>query len=625
MAQLINRFSRLLYGVASAAFLLLSANSAISENSYQPAFSITKSTASYWVNMDGTYRQESEFVVRVETPQGIEGGGSRKISYIDAWEEIATIEASTIQQNGATVRVAPDSILTRDEANEGGTSQFSDWKFKTIIFPSVETGSRLYSKYESRTKSGLYPNEFQLSNAFSDLYRFDHWELNIHIPEERKLHVQQRGVSGGLTEVRDGISHYRFTYQSGAAVPPENGLVADQDYLPVLHVSTMATIDEIGRMYYESSRKSSQPTDAIRTLAAHLTEGKSTEAEKARALYNWVAKNIRYVAISFGNSRVVPRKVEDILASRYGDCKDHVAILEALLSSAGIESSPALINQGGAYTLPEIGTLSPLNHVITYLPSLDLYVDATDRWSPFGTLPSQELDKPTLLTRWGTRGKTPTQNADLNVVAAQIKLHIVENGEIRGATSTTYSGQSESRARNARFDNASRPQEILVRELLREEGETGTGFIRSSDPEDLDSPFSTSSEFVLDPVANIPGRGAMQLPMGLSPGLIRSISQSKFPILTDRPRTCSSRTYAENFEIQFPRNVRLDKVPAGTRYVTKNINYRSEYTRRGNTVHVSRKLWVQRSGSVCAKADTIEWMKFINFLQRDIRSQIFYH
>ena len=109
-------------------------------------------------------------MVRVETPQGIEGGGSRKISYIDAWEEIATIEASTIQQNGATVRVAPDSILTRDEANEGGTSQFSDWKFKTIIFPlGRKTGSQLYSKYESRTKSGLYPNEFQLSNAFSDL------------------------------------------------------------------------------------------------------------------------------------------------------------------------------------------------------------------------------------------------------------------------------------------------------------------------------------------------------------------------------------------------------------------------------------------------------------------------
>jgi len=42
----------------------------------------------------------------------------------------------------------------------------------------------------------------------------------------------------------------------------------------------------------------------------------------------------------------VPHDAQSILDNRYGDCKDHVVILEALLEAVGIDSSPALINSG---------------------------------------------------------------------------------------------------------------------------------------------------------------------------------------------------------------------------------------------------------------------------------------
>ncbi len=69
-------------------------------------------------------------------------------------------------------------------------------------------------------------------------------------------------------------------------------------------------------------------------------------------LSDWVRKNIRYVAVYVGAGGVVPHSAQAVLDNRYGDCKDHVALLEALLKAVAIESSPALINAGNAYVLP---------------------------------------------------------------------------------------------------------------------------------------------------------------------------------------------------------------------------------------------------------------------------------
>ena len=60
--------------------------------------------------------------------------------------------------------------------------------------------------------------------------------------------------------------------------------------------------------------------------------------------------------------------------------------------------------------LPEIAVLGPLNHV-TYVTSLDLYLDSTQRLAPFGVLPWSDLDKPTVLTRLDRLGP----NGNLNV------------------------------------------------------------------------------------------------------------------------------------------------------------------------------------------------------------------
>ncbi|UUZ51062.1 hypothetical protein LP420_16665 [Massilia sp. B-10] len=44
---------------------------------------------------------------------------------------------------------------------------------------------------------------------------------------------------------------------------------------------------------------------------------------------------------------------------------------------AGIASTAVLLNNGNTYRLPEVPTMGIFNHVINFIPALDLYLDPT--------------------------------------------------------------------------------------------------------------------------------------------------------------------------------------------------------------------------------------------------------
>ena len=116
-------------------------------------------------------------------------------------------------------------------------------------------------------------------------------------------------------------------------------------------------------------------------------------------------------------------------------------------SVCGIPSSPALINLGAAYKLAKVGVIQPLNHVITYVPSLDLYLDSTDQFSPFGLLIFEDMDKPTVLTALGKIGRTPRMLASENVGQVDLKMKIDRDGVVHGTSSVNYQGVPEIESR----------------------------------------------------------------------------------------------------------------------------------------------------------------------------------
>ncbi len=174
-----------------------------------------------------------------------------------------------------------------------------------------------------------------------------------------------------------------------------------------------------------------QPNDAIKAKAAQLVEGKSTDMEKVKALYDFVSRDFRYVSLSFGLGRYQPHAASEVLANGYGDCKDKNTLLAALLAAQGFESSSVLI--GSQHKLdPDIPSPSQFDHVITRVPvdGQEIWLDSTNGVAPFRMLAFPLRDKQALVI---PPGGTP----ELVRTPANLPFESFDRSRIDGAVNET--------------------------------------------------------------------------------------------------------------------------------------------------------------------------------------------
>ncbi len=591
---------------------------------YTPSVSISNVKATYTVNKDGTYTVISEKEFMIKTEDGVKTEGDRSISYKSTFENVTVLEAYTLQPDGKKIKVPKNAIRTTDDAISDGAPMFSDTKHKVIVFPDVKIGSRLYYKYKHVAHKVSFENHFYIGRFFSPHYQFGHYEVNVNISKQLPVYIDLKGVQGGLVRQSKTQNHYQFTFEQSNVHRPEKGMVQIEDFAPYLVLSTFKDQVEMGKHYQMTLAPKVKLTPQVQKLADTLTVGMTDPREQVKTLYYWVAKNIRYVSISVGNGGYVPHAVNTILSNRYGDCKDHAALLEALLKAKGIASSGALINAGDAYTIPKYAVGSPLNHIITYVPSLDLYLDSTSTYTTFGQLPEGVQNKPTILTALNTLGHTPAMHKENNSVSTVIHFSMLEDGSIDGASHVIPVGIEEGAYRQSRLNNMNRDERDVITNLLQFYGETGAGHITSTDPLDMLTPFEVRATFHLDAVANIPGPAAMTIPVGVAPGGIAAVSRDRPEDSHDYPFVCQPYQLSERYEIELPKSVRITRIPPDVSFNKDDIQYTATYRLDGHKVFVTRVLAVEHASEVCAPGTEDLTKEFFALLRRDLRSQIFY-
>jgi hypothetical protein len=600
------------------------ASSAWAARAYEPAMAYERDHSTYLVDANGSYQVTRETIVRIQTAAGIDSEGVQAVYFSASRHEVLSILAWTIQPDGERIPVSQEAIHTRDDLSDRSARSFSDTRQKAIIFPKVRVGSRLHYIVVIRCHTPQFPGQFMAQHGFSRLLAEDDFQLDLDLPADKPIYVESRGVSERVVDAGEGRKRHRFTYRRASTQEVSRDRVDEFDVADLLRISTIPDPIAYGALYQSRAVPMARVTEPIRLKALELTRNMPDVRSKVRALHHWVASNIRYIAVSIEDGGFVPRSAEQVLANLYGDCKDHVVLLEALLAAVGIDSSPALINSGKAYSLSSIGIGGPLNHVITYVPALDLYIDSTDPMSPFGTLPFEVMDKPVLLTALNRTGRTPAMKAAEHVTENRLEMTVRNDGTITGKGHATLTGVMQIRSRSARADSLSEPEEEVVRQLLERFGESGTGSIEHSDPRNLDEPYRLSSTFLLDPVANVPGPAGMMIPIGLSSGKLQALASYKLSAKYLGPFVCESETVREQYTLRFARSIRILSVPTDVRHADANFIYRASYRRTGQTVTALRELVVQFPGSVCQAPEHARWATFLGRLNRDLRSQVVY-
>jgi hypothetical protein len=448
--------------------------------------------------------------------------------------------------------------------------------------------------------------------------------LIFDLPAGKPLYADARGYTAEPPVTENGRTRYAFGYRREAFARIENGSVGYAQYGDRLMVSTFADYAEFAASYREPAVDASAHDPAIRALALSLTQNDSDARAKAKTLYDWVRRNIRYVALFIGQSPAVPHRVTDVLANRYGDCKDHVALYGALLDAVGIRNEPALIGLGSVYTLPAVPGygVGAVNHVITYIPELNAYADSTASSVEFGYLPLAEMDRPTLLVDSGTLSRTPaTQSLSRE---ARLEIDVAPDGVANFAYHVEDGGYSAEQERIRLRNATAQRRDQITADRLRYTNLRGAGALSTSDVDATGGPFETTLRGTLDDVIWPTGTTALPALTSLSGGIASRVRGWRVERARTQPYMCEGGRYDEVSLIALPSTMRVTEVPDDLELDDGFFHYRARYVfdPSTNAIQITRTLDARFGKQVCAPADYTASLPALRKIERDTQAQI---
>jgi hypothetical protein len=261
------------------------------------------------------------------------------------------VEAFTRKADGTVIAADPHDFVTQDGV-VGTAMSFVDLKVRQISFRDLSVGDTTVLTVRFIEKQHYLPGQYSHSTVLAPSAAKRTLDVTLRAPLDLEIRHDEQELA--YQEVKAGDEIVRHWSGSAEPTTTEEKDVADlASILPGLRFSTFPSFEAIATSYYESAKPKLTVTPEIERLAQEITAGKQDPRAQAEAIFDWVSRNIRYVAVYFGNGRYVPNDTHTILSRRFGDCKDHAALLAALLAAKGIESEQVLIGVAADYQLPK--------------------------------------------------------------------------------------------------------------------------------------------------------------------------------------------------------------------------------------------------------------------------------
>jgi transglutaminase-like putative cysteine protease len=292
-----------------------------------------------------------------------------------------------------------------------------------------------------------------LGGYFGDLYYVQDELLRLEsryvllAPAARPIFANDprlRGVAHSETQV-GAERRYEWQAREVPKVELEAGMPGFSEVAAYLHVSTYRTWAEVATFYRGLVRDQIVVDPVIREAARRATADATDERAKVTALYDFVVRSTRYVGLEFGIHGYQPFRTTQVLARKFGDCKDKAGLLVALLQAVGVQAHVVIVRtRRGGDVDPVPASLAIFDHAIVYVPKYDLWLDGTAEYAGATELPAQDQGVLVLPLDPGRAAlvRTPVVAAEHNRVARRERIALAADGGARVAEEVTLRGQA---------------------------------------------------------------------------------------------------------------------------------------------------------------------------------------
>ncbi len=397
---------------------------------------------------DGTGVQETTAVIHVQSQAGVQAFGQLILGYSSATEKLEIDYVRVRKPDGQVVETAASSAqdFAPEVLREAPT--YSDYRERHLSVANLQAGDVLEYHTVTHITTPLAPHEFWYEHSFAKDVAIHEEKLEIDIPRARALKLKSPDHP---YETRESGDRRIYTWTIKDSFPDRkherDAERREPDYTPDVQISTFSDWQQVAQWYARLQGERVVVDDSVQKKAAELTRGATTPTEKARRLYDYVARNIRYVSISFGVGRLQPHSASEVLQNGFGDCKDKHTLLQALLRAEGIQSYPVLISSYLELD-PDIPSPAQFNHEITAVEFGEelTWLDTTAEVAPYGLIMYPLRDKQALLAADGKNGglrRTPANSPVKNEFSIKLDGKFTEAGAFDTGVEITAQGDSD--------------------------------------------------------------------------------------------------------------------------------------------------------------------------------------
>jgi len=366
---------------------------------------------------DGTGTRDETTAATIQSEAALHQLGVVGIAFASASERVEFRYVRVRHADGSVTETPLDGVQEQAAPVTREAPFYSDLKQKQLPVKGLRVGDTVEWQTHSVRFKAEAPNQFWGSFGFvrDAVVLEQHSELRV--PAASKVTVWTNPASGiKPTESTAGDQRvYTWDWKqldptAGPAaeaaakakkkkpLSPEETLDAEQGRLPDVAWTTFPSWDAVGEWYRSLSSDRTIPDESVKAKVAEITAGKTTQEEKAKAVYAWVSGQIRYIGVAFGIGRYQPHAASAVLDNQYGDCKDKHTLLASMLAAVGLHPDAVLIGAGVRFN-NAVPSPAAFNHVITRVQIDDkpVWLDSTAEVAPFRLLPPPDRDKQVLV------------------------------------------------------------------------------------------------------------------------------------------------------------------------------------------------------------------------------------
>jgi hypothetical protein len=521
---------------------------------------------------------------------------------------------TTLEKGGYDRSVTGDDIFFDDSR-----VQFFSLRFSDIGAAQKVTVKKIFGdgKYLTRIffHSGYPTSERTLEFKVPEWLTVDFIKMNF---DAYKIEAKETKKGGYTT--------YTFTAKDLPAYKSEYRRIGRSSTDPHIIVQiksfeakgeTLKGFDKVDDVYAWNNRlylMAGNDKEKIKATVTKITEGKTKDIDKIKAIYYWVQDNIRYIAYEDGYSGYIPESVQNVLKNKYGDCKGMANLLTEMMKLAGYDARFSWI---GTRSIPYPQSLPALcvnNHAIStlYFDNKKYFLDGTESFGPLGSnafrIQGKEVmvangDKFEILT-------VPITTAEDNKLFTKADL-ILTGDILKGKTKVTLTGDQRTAFHQSYQDLPISSQEEYLNDYLEFGNDNlEASNVKTSDLKNRDIPVTIEGDIDLSNTVN-------------------TISSDKyigidfFPKTLDRfiPDEKRIAGYDLDDVIKFEDEISLI-VPADKKFIDKPDNleikqdgyeFKGQYTITGNKIVLKKVLSIKNS--IINKTDFENWKKFIESIK----------